>query len=89
MLESISFSATNGTFVAKSDIESNFSTTPTEEPKLNHWVNTTLNQLVIQFELSRINLHTFLGVWLLQTCLSQKSPTFGSFLFESIWKLEL
>ena len=25
-------------------------TTPTEEPKLNHWVNTTLNQLVIQFK---------------------------------------
>ena len=51
-LESIELSATNGTFVTKGEIESNFLTTPTEEPKLNHWVNTTLNQLVIQFELS-------------------------------------
>ena len=49
-LESIGLSATNGTFVTKGEIESNFLTTPTEEPKLNHWVNTTLNQLVIQFE---------------------------------------
>ena len=49
-LESVGLSATNGTFVTKGEIESNFLTTPTDEPKLNHWVNTTLNQLVIQFE---------------------------------------
>ena len=35
-LESIGLSATNGTFVTKGEIESNFLTTPTEEPKLNH-----------------------------------------------------
>ena len=33
--------------------------------------------------------HNFLGVWLLQTCLSQTSPKFWSFLFKSILKLEL
>ena len=49
-LESTGLSASNGTFVTKGEIESNFLTTPTEEPKLNHWVNTTLNQLVIQFK---------------------------------------
>ena len=43
-------SATNGTFVTKGEIESNFLTTPTEEPKFNNWVNTTLNQLVLQFK---------------------------------------
>ena len=53
-LESMGLSATNGTFVKKGEIESNFLTTPTEEPKLNHWVNTTLNQLVIQFEPSNM-----------------------------------
>ena len=53
-LESIDLSATNGTFVIKDEIESNFVTTPIEGPKLNHWVNTTLNQLVIQFEPSQI-----------------------------------
>ena len=54
LLEIINLSATNGTFVKKGEIESNFLTTPTEEPKLNQWVNTTLNQLVIQFEPSRL-----------------------------------
>ena len=49
-LESINLSATNGTFVTKGEIESNFLTTLTDEPKLNHWVNTIFNQLVIQFE---------------------------------------
>ena len=49
-LESIDLSATNGIFVTKREFESNLLTTATEEPKLNHWVNTTLNQLVIQFE---------------------------------------
>ena len=28
------------TFVTKYEFESNFLPTPTEEPKLNHWVNT-------------------------------------------------
>ena len=41
---------TNGTFVTKSEFESNFICTLTEEPKLKHWVNTKLNQLVIQVE---------------------------------------
>ena len=50
LLESIDLSATNGTFFTKGEIESNFGTKPTEEPTLNHWVNTTLNQLMIQFE---------------------------------------
>ena len=49
-LESINLSATNGTFVTKSEIKSNFLTTLTDKPELNHWVNTILNQLVIQFE---------------------------------------
>ena len=38
------------TFVTKGEIESNFLTTPTDKPKLNHWVKTILNQIVIQFE---------------------------------------
>ena len=49
-LEIIDLSATNWTFVTKYEFESNFLTTPTEKSKLNHWVNTQLNQLVIQFE---------------------------------------
>ena len=52
-LESINLSATNGNFVTKGEIESNFLTTLTDEPKLNHWVKTMLNQIVIQFEISR------------------------------------
>ena len=51
--ESIHLSATNGTFVTKGEIESNFLTTLSDEPKLNHWVKTILNQIVIQFEPSR------------------------------------
>ena len=43
-LESIHLSAINGTFVKKGEIKSNFLTTPTHEPKLNHWVNTILIQ---------------------------------------------
>ena len=46
----IDLSATNWTLVTKYEFESNFLTTPTEEPKFNHWVYTQLNQLVIQFE---------------------------------------
>ena len=46
-LESINLSATNGTCITKGEIESNLLTIPTEEAKLNHWVNTTLHQLVI------------------------------------------
>ena len=49
-LKSIGLSSTNGTFVTKGEIESNFLATPTEEPNLNNWVNITLNLLVIQFE---------------------------------------
>ena len=49
-LESINLSATNRTFVTKGEIESNFLTTLTDEPKLNHWVKTILNQIVIQFK---------------------------------------
>ena len=49
-LESVNFSVTNGTFVTKCEFESNFLTTPTDEPKFNHWVKTTLNQLMLQFE---------------------------------------
>ena len=52
-LESINLSATNGTFVTKGEIESNFLTTLSDEPKLNHRVKTILNQIVIQFEPSR------------------------------------
>ena len=51
-LENINLSATNGTFVTKGEIESKFLPTLTDKPKLNHWVNTILNQLVIQFRLS-------------------------------------
>ena len=46
----IDLSATNGHFVAKDEFERQFLTTPTEEPKLNHWVNNTLNKIVIQFK---------------------------------------
>ena len=49
-LESINLSATNGTFATQDEIESNYWTAPTEEPKLSYWVNTTFTQLVIQFE---------------------------------------
>ena len=52
-LESINLSATNGTFVTKGEIESNFLTTLNDKPKLNHWVKTILKQIVIQFEPSR------------------------------------
>ena len=52
-LESINFSATNGTFVTKGEIESNFFTTLNNKPKLNHWVKAILKQIVIQFEPSR------------------------------------
>ena len=44
-LKSIDLSAANETFVTKGAIESNFKTTLTDEPKLNHWVNTLLNQI--------------------------------------------
>ena len=47
LLESIDLSATNWSFAKKSEIESNILTTPTEELKLNHRVNTTLNHLMI------------------------------------------
>ena len=50
VLESINLVATNGTFFTKGEVESNFLTTLTNKPKLNNWVNTILNQLVIQFE---------------------------------------
>ena len=46
----MNLSTTNGTFVTKSEIERNLTTTLPEKPKLNHWVNTTLNHIVIQFE---------------------------------------
>ena len=46
----IDLSATNRTFVTKYEFEKTFLTTPTEKPKLNHWVNTKFNQLVTQFE---------------------------------------
>ena len=49
-LESINLSAINRTFVTKGEIESNFLTTLTDKPSLNHWVNTIFNQLAIQFE---------------------------------------
>ena len=49
-LESINISATIETFVTKGEIESNFLSTLTNKAKLNHWVNTIFNQLVIQFE---------------------------------------
>ena len=52
-LESINLSATKGTFVTKSEIKSNFLTTLTDDPKLNHWFKTILNQIVIQFERSK------------------------------------
>ena len=46
----IDLSATNETFVTKGKIENNFLNITNKEPKLNHWFNTTLKQLVIQFE---------------------------------------
>ena len=49
-LKSTDLSATNGTFVTKGEIVSKFLTTLSDEPKLNHWVCTIFNQLVIQFE---------------------------------------
>ena len=45
-LERIDWSATNGTFVTQDEIESKYWTTPTKDPKLCHWVDNTLNQLV-------------------------------------------
>ena len=45
---SVYLSVTTGIFVKKGEIESNFLTTPTEEPKLKNSVNTTLNQRVIE-----------------------------------------
>ena len=53
LLESIVYSATNRTFVTTGELESNFLTALTKKPKLNHWVNTTLNRLVVQFKPSR------------------------------------
>ena len=52
-LESISLSATNGTFVTKDEIEINFLTTLADKPKFKHRVKTILNQIVIQFERSK------------------------------------
>ena len=49
-LEINDLSATNKTFITKVEFESIFLGKPTEEPKLNHRFNTTLNQLVIQCE---------------------------------------
>ena len=37
----------------KGEIESNFLTTLTDKPKFNYLVQTILNQIVIQFELSK------------------------------------
>ena len=37
--------ATNGTFITKGECESNFLGTPTEEPKLNHWVKNSNFQI--------------------------------------------
>ena len=45
---SVYLSVTTGIFVKKGEIESNFLTTPTEEPKLKNSVNTILNQRVIE-----------------------------------------
>ena len=39
-----------GLSAQKGEIESNFLTTLTDKPTLNHWVNTILNQKVIQFD---------------------------------------
>ena len=44
-LERIDLSATNVTFVTKDEFESHFLGKHNEEPKFNHRVNTTLNQL--------------------------------------------
>ena len=49
-LESINLSATNGTLVTKGEIENIFLTTLTDKPKLNQWVKTIINKIVIQFE---------------------------------------
>ena len=46
-LESIDLIATNGS--KNINLKVTFLTTPTKEPKLNHWVNTQCNQLVIEF----------------------------------------
>ena len=37
-------------FVSEDEFESKVLSKPTEAPKFNHWVHTTLNQLVNQFE---------------------------------------
>ena len=58
----------------------NFDHLPTHVPKSPHCLQDS--------ESAIISAH-LLEVWLLQTCLSQKSPKFGSFLFESILKLDL
>ena len=50
VLESIDLSTSNWNVVTKGEFESNFGTTPAEEPKINHWLNTTLKQLVFQFK---------------------------------------
>ena len=47
--KSIDSSATSETFVTHGEIVIDFLNTPTNEPKSNHWVSTTLNHLVIQF----------------------------------------
>ena len=46
----MNLSTTNGTFVTKGEIERNVLTTLPDKPKLNHWVNTMLNHIVIQFD---------------------------------------
>ena len=54
-------SATTGTLVTKGVIESNFLTTPTEKPKFNHWVRTTLNLLGVGSTKKNGKLSTFCG----------------------------
>ena len=53
LFESIGLCAANWTFVTKGEFESCIWGSPTEESKLNHWVNSTLNQLVTKIEPSR------------------------------------
>ena len=43
MLKSIDVGATNMTFKTKGEIESNFLSTPPEQPKIDQRVNSTLN----------------------------------------------
>ena len=50
-IDSIDLNAIIGNFVNPDEFKSNFFTTPIEEPKFYHRVNTTMSHLVIQYKI--------------------------------------